>query len=82
MTPPAAAGRVEGSARAEVGWLRRAGGPWLAWAFRLALGVVFIVAAVPKIAAPDEFAWSIAHYDMVPDGWINAMAIMLPWKVR
>jgi len=54
-------------------------GPPLAWAFRVALGVIFIVAAAPKLAQPDAFAWSIAHYRLVPDELINALAICLPW---
>lgn len=58
---------------------RRLLGPYLAWAFRLALGVVFIVAAAPKIADPLGFAGSIANYHLLPDALINAMAITLPW---
>jgi len=58
---------------------RRLLGPYLAWAFRVALGVIFIVAALPKIMRPDLFAWSIAYYRMVPDNMINLMAIALPW---
>jgi uncharacterized membrane protein YphA (DoxX/SURF4 family) len=53
--------------------------PWLAWGFRVALGVIFIVAALPKVARPDQFAWSIAHYHLLPDRWINLTAIVLPW---
>lgn len=54
-------------------------GPYLGWAFRVALGVVFIFAAAPKIADPLGFAKSIANYHLVPDALINAMAITLPW---
>ncbi|MBW2734486.1 MAG: DoxX family membrane protein [Deltaproteobacteria bacterium] len=54
-------------------------GPYLAWLFCVALGVVFIVAGVPKIIDPLGFAHSIANYHLVPDTLINAMAITLPW---
>jgi putative oxidoreductase len=54
-------------------------GPYLAMAFRVALGVIFIVAAWPKIAEPAKFAENIANYHLLPDDLINAMAICLPW---
>jgi len=54
-------------------------GPWLAWAFRVTLGVVFIVASTSKIADPRAFAVSIANYHLVPTELINLMAICLPW---
>lgn len=46
---------------------------------RLGLAAVFIVAAVPKIAAPDQFALSIFSYQMLPDWGVNALAVFLPW---
>ena len=49
------------------------------WILRLALGGLFIAAAIPKIVAPHEFAIAIYHYQMVPHLWINGMAIFLPW---
>ena len=54
-------------------------GPWLAWIFRVALGVVFIAASLDKVAYPDRFAAAIANYHLVPQGAINLMAITLPW---
>lgn len=60
------------------GW-RTVLGPWLAWVFRVALGVVFIWASLDKIADPEAFAWNISHYRMVPQGLINLMAVGLPW---
>ncbi|MCA9668225.1 MAG: DoxX family membrane protein [Myxococcales bacterium] len=51
---------------------------WLAWGFRVALGVIFIVAAIPKIVDPKAFAWSISYYHMIPQDLINALAICLP----
>lgn len=54
-------------------------GPYLAWAFRVALGVIFIVAAWPKISQPLQFAESIANYHLLPDNPVNLLAICLPW---
>ena len=51
----------------------------LAWCLRVLLGIVFLVAAVPKIADPAGFARSISYYRLVPDGAINLMALILPW---
>ena len=59
--------------------LRAILGPWLAWFFRVALGVVFIVASLDKVAHPDRFAVAIANYHLAPQAAINLMAIALPW---
>jgi len=59
--------------------LRALLGPWLAWLFRVALGLVFIVASLDKVAHPGRFAVSIANYHLVPQAAINLMAITLPW---
>lgn len=45
----------------------------------LAVGGVFITAAVIKIADPAKFAQNIKYYHIVPDRLINAMALLLPW---
>jgi uncharacterized membrane protein YphA (DoxX/SURF4 family) len=58
---------------------RRWLGPYLALPFRVALGVVFVVASLDKIAHPLAFAASISHYRLVPHELVNAMAICLPW---
>ena len=52
---------------------------YLVLIFRLALGGVFIFAAIPKIISPENFAASIANYRMLPNAWLNLMAITLPW---
>ncbi len=54
-------------------------GPSLALLFRVVLGVVFIAAALPKIADPLGFANAIANYHIVPMALINLLAITLPW---
>lgn len=47
--------------------------------FRLVVGVVFLIAAWPKIVAPGDFAWSIAMYRMLPYRYVHLLAIVLPW---
>ncbi len=46
---------------------------------RAYLGGIFILAAVGKIASPDDFAISIATYQILPLVLINPMALILPW---
>jgi uncharacterized membrane protein YphA (DoxX/SURF4 family) len=43
------------------------------------IGLVFIIASIDKIAAPDAFAASIEAYHLVPTAVINLMAITIPW---
>lgn len=60
--------------------LRRAAeSPWLALAFRLYIGGLFIYASVYKINFPAEFAGSIASYELVPDWAVGVMAVVMPW---
>jgi len=53
--------------------------PWLTIRVQLALGVIFIVAALPKIADPPAFTHMIYNYRLVPGGLVNLMAITMPW---
>ena len=46
---------------------------------RLALGFLFFYAGVGKIIAPREFAVAIYNYQLLPDGAINLLAVVLPW---
>ncbi len=46
---------------------------------RIALGMVFIVAAVPKLLHPDDFARAVFNYQILPSGLINPFALGLPW---
>ena len=51
------------------------------WAYRigrLILGVVFIYAAVLKMASPKEFGDNIAAYQILPFAAINLLALGLP----
>ena len=46
---------------------------------RLGMAGVFVVAAVPKLQAPDLFALDVHNYQMLPAVGVNATAILLPW---
>lgn len=46
---------------------------------RLAMAAVFLVAAIPKIQAPDLFAASVHPYEMLPAWGVNIVAVVLPW---
>lgn len=46
---------------------------------RIVLGIVFIWASIDKILHPAAFAESIYAYQLLPESWISALAITLPW---
>jgi hypothetical protein len=52
---------------------------YLTLVFRLALGGIFIYAAVYKIIEPAQFAKSIWYYHILPGKLINLAALVLPW---
>ncbi len=52
---------------------------YLLIASRFLLGMVFVTAAVPKIAEPGSFAVSIEAYEMLPLFAVNIAAIVIPW---
>ncbi len=52
---------------------------YLLLAARLLLGMVFIVAAVPKVSNPASFAISIEAYEMLPLFAVNIAAIVIAW---
>jgi putative oxidoreductase len=54
-------------------------GPWLTIRVQLALGAIFVAAAVPKIADPPSFAHMIYNYRLLPGGLINISSIVMPW---
>ncbi len=53
--------------------------PWLTIRVQIFLGLLFVVAAVPKIADPPSFAHMIYNYRIVPAKLINLMALTMPW---
>ncbi len=53
---------------------------WLLIAGRLALGVIFVVAAWAKLRAPwIEFAGNLAGFQLLPDWALEPIAKTLPW---
>jgi uncharacterized membrane protein YphA (DoxX/SURF4 family) len=53
--------------------------PYLALAFRVYLGGIFIYASMYKISYTGEFAENIASYQIVPYWTVNLLAIVMPW---
>ncbi len=53
--------------------------PWLTIRVQIALGVIFLVAAWPKIVDPPSFAHMIYNYHVLPSGLINITALTMPW---
>ena len=53
--------------------------PWLTIRVQLALGAIFVIAAIPKIADPPSFAHMIYNYRLVPSSLINISALAMPW---
>ena len=53
--------------------------PWLTIRVQIALGVIFVVAALPKLADPPSFAHMIYNYRLVPGSVINIAALIMPW---
>jgi uncharacterized membrane protein YphA (DoxX/SURF4 family) len=52
--------------------------PWLYFAIRLLLGLIFVYAGFIKLIDPKAFAKTISHYDIVPESFLPAVAIGLP----
>ena len=53
--------------------------PWLTVRTQIALGLFFVVAALPKIADPPSFAHMIYNYRLLPGPLVNPAALTLPW---
>lgn len=53
--------------------------PWLEVRVPFALGLVFMLAALTKIADPPGFAKSIWFYQLVPAWSLHPAALVLPW---
>jgi uncharacterized membrane protein YphA (DoxX/SURF4 family) len=53
--------------------------PWLIRLCRVAVGVVFVAAALAKIGDPAAFATQVHHFHLAPLVSENAIAVLLPW---
>jgi len=53
--------------------------PWLTVRAQIALGAVFVAAALPKLADPPGFAEAIWNYRLAPAWLIHPAALALPW---
>ena len=53
--------------------------PWLTVRVQIFLGLIFVVAALPKIADPPSFAHMVYNYRIVPGTLINLSALVMPW---
>ena len=53
--------------------------PWLTIRVQIALGVIFIVAALPKVLDPPSFAHMVYNYRILPGGLVNITAMVMPW---
>ena len=52
---------------------------WIVLIFRLTLGAMFIYVSLDKINDPVTFSDDIRAYQIVPFGFENSLAIILPW---
>jgi hypothetical protein len=63
-----------------LGWWRRSErSPLLLLSSGMILGLFFVFAAIPKIAAPFAFAKAIWNYDLVPGPLVNLGGFLMPW---
>ncbi len=53
--------------------------PWITVRAQIALGAVFIAAALPKIIDPPGFAKALWNYALFPVWTLHPAALVLPW---
>ena len=53
--------------------------PWLIVLIRILLGIIFIYASYDKILDPGKFARDISNYHLIPMGFENLIALIIPW---
>jgi uncharacterized membrane protein YphA (DoxX/SURF4 family) len=61
------------------GALRFLTSSWLTVRVQIALGALFIAAALPKIVDPPSFAHAVHNYRLVPEGLVGVFALVMPW---
>ncbi len=52
---------------------------WVSLPARVYLGAVFLLASYHKLLDPRSFALDVATYQLLPLGWVNLFALLLPW---
>jgi uncharacterized membrane protein YphA (DoxX/SURF4 family) len=55
---------------------------WMEWLWKLLrvfLGVVFVYASAEKIINPEQFAYAISNYKLLPAELVSFIALVLPW---
>src|SRR5207237_3515193 len=72
----AKARRADSHRTESVKWLVH---PWLTIRVQIALGIIFVVAALPKIVDPPSFAHMVYNYKIMPWALVNPMALIMPW---
>lgn len=53
--------------------------PWLTVRVQIALGAIFVAAALPKIVDPPSFAHMVYNYRLLPGALVNITALVMPW---
>lgn len=53
--------------------------PWLTLRVQIALGAIFVAAALPKVGDPPSFAHMVYNYRIVPGALVNLMGLTMPW---
>ena len=51
----------------------------LAIALRLVVGGIFLWAGITKVIDPAGFATNVVNYRVLPDAFVNLLAVTLPW---
>jgi putative oxidoreductase len=51
---------------------------WFMLAIRIALGAAFVYAGIIKFGDPMQFADNIASFEILPDSFVNSLALSLP----
>lgn len=49
------------------------------WAACLGMGAIFLISAWGKLADPLAFALAIDQFDLLPEFFVNPVAVFLPW---